>query len=186
MEYIVIGLCVVIVIILFIYFNIKNNSEMLVLHNEKINESLKSIDLYLEKKEEYLERALDTIKNSNKKKYSKKNIMESLIINKNKKLDRVEMYNELDKNLNELYEIVEDDAKLKEVKKLNTVLYDLNNNDSDLMASINFYNEAVNDIKKIKKNVFTNLVIKSKDYKNFEPIFINKNEDLAILKEDNK
>ena len=106
MEYIIIGLCIVIVIGFFIFFNIRKNSEILDLSNEKINESIKNIDLYLEKKEEYLERALDTIKNSNKKKYSKKNIMESLIINKNKKLDIVTMYEELDKNLKELKDII--------------------------------------------------------------------------------
>jgi len=68
MEYIVIGLCIIVIVIFFVYFNIKNNSEILDLSNESINESIKNIDLYLEKKEEYLERALDTIKNSNKKK----------------------------------------------------------------------------------------------------------------------
>lgn len=186
MEYVVIGLCIFIIIMIFVYFRVKNNAEMLNLYNEQINESLKSIDLYLEKKEEYLERALETVKNSNKKKYAKKNIMESLIINKNKKLDRIEMYNELDNNLKELLDLIDDDAKLKEVKKLNAVLYDLNNNDSDLMASINFYNESIDSIKKIKKNIFTNLMIKSKNTEIYERIIINNNEDLAILKEGNK
>ena len=142
--------------------------------------------MYLEKKEEYLERALDTIKNSNKKKYSKKNIMESLIINKNKKLDIVTMYEELDKNLKELKDIIEDDSKLKELKKLNEVMYDLNNNENDLQASINFYNESINNVKKIKKNIFTNLIIKSKSYDTYECIVISNDDNLSILKEGNK
>ena len=124
MGYVVIICSIIIVIIVIGYFNIKSKTELFHLTNEKINESIKNIDLYLEKKEEYLERALDTIKNTNKKKYGKKSIMESLIMNKNKKLNRTDMYQELDNNLSELYELIDDDEKLKEVKKLNDIIYD--------------------------------------------------------------
>lgn len=186
MEYVVIVLCFIIVIIVCCYFNIKNKIELFNLYNKKIDESIKSIDLFLEKKEVYLERAINIIKNSNKKKYAKKDIMESLIKNKNKKLDRASIYNELEVNLKELYELIEDDQKLSGVKKLDEVVYDIKNNESDLIASIKFYNSSIDELKKIRSSLLTNFIYKKMDFSNYQHIELIDKGSFAILKEGKK
>lgn len=144
MKYIILIIIIIIILTLLgVYLIYKNKQEKNKLNNVRINESLKNIEILMEEKEKYLEESINLIKNSNKKKYNKKDILDSLIKNKSKKLDLYEQYEELQKSYKEFLNLIYDDKKLQEDKKINGIKYKLNNIENDLNASIKYYNKYI-------------------------------------------
>lgn len=184
MIYIVLIICIISIVGFILFTNYNNCNEKMSFTNQKIKEARKNIKISLEKKENLLESSIEIIKNGNKKKYAKKEILENLIKNKNHKLTFQEKYEELLKLYNEFNEIIEDDQKALKNKQLIEIIYSLKENENDLNATINFYNNSILEMNNIKKNVFANFIFKKNDFKNYQSINIIKNEQYAILKED--
>lgn len=163
----------------------KNNESELNLCLAKIEEANKNIDLYLLKKSEFYLNTIDVIKNSNKRKYGKKNIMINLIKNKSKKLTSNQIYDELRNIDKEFNKLLEDDPKLNDIKEIKETKYMLNNNETDLIASIKYFNENVDFLNKNKKNMLNNLLHKNKVIKDYTKYEIVNEEEFEILKEEN-
>lgn len=167
MKYLILIIIIILIFIGIAIYNIYQAKQgKTKLQEERINESIKTIELLLDKKEKVLEDTISVIKNSNKKKYTKKEILENLIKNKSKKLTLIQKHDELRKLMKEFNTIIEDDKKLEENKKLTELRYELSIIETDLISTCKFYNKYIN-----KKETKFN---------------IEKEEELEILKENSK
>ena len=178
--------CITIAIIALIAIVITNNKKTIELLDIRLEEAEKNIEYFLEKKEENLENAIDTIINANKRKYGKKNILENLIKNKNIKRDILKKDEDLKKDLKEFYTILEEDEKLTEKKEINEIYFDSIEIENDLTASKKYYNKFAKlreeEFKKFPKNLLKGFL----NYKKMETFNVKKEETLEILKEQEK
>lgn len=172
-------ICILIILAILIYLINKNKKEEVLQKVTNINEAIKSINIELEKEEKLLEYSINVIKESNKRKYTKKNILDDLIKNKNKKLDIYQKYNELEKNIKEFNNLIEEDKKLEEVKEIKKIIYKLKLIRNDLQASIKFYDNNIDELDK-EKPIFT------KNIERYKKFNIKKEEEFEILKEGKK
>jgi len=172
-------ICILIILAVLIYLINKIKKEEVLQKVTNINEAIKSINIELEKEEKLLEYSINVIKESNKRKYSKKNILDDIIKNKNKKLNIYQKYNELEKNIKEFNSLIEEDKKLEEVKEIKKIIYKLKLIRNDLQASIKFYDNNVDELDK-EKPIFT------KNIERYKKFNIKKEEEFEILKEGKK
>ena len=172
-------ICVLIILAILIYLINKNKKEEVLQKVTNMNEAIKSINIELEKEEKLLEYYINIIKDSNKRKYTKKNILDDLIKNKNKKLNIYQKYNELEKNIKEFNNLIEEDKKLEEVKEIKKIIYKLKLIRNDLQASIKFYDNNIDELDK-EKPIFT------KNIERYKKFNIQKEEEFEILKEGKK
>lgn len=186
MEFIISIICVVIAILALITLIILSNKQSYQILIIRMEEAIKNIEYFLEKKEENLEKAIPLIKESNKRKYGKKDILENLIKNKNIKRNLYEKDNSLRNDLKEFTSLLEDDEKLIKIKDINEVYFDSIEIENDLNASKKYYNKIVNKIenefKKFPKNILKNIL----GYKKYEKFNVKKEETLEILKVDDQ
>jgi len=186
MEIILSIACGVIELIETIAIIITNAKNKIIIINVRIEEALKNIEYFLEKKEENLEKAIDTIINANKRKYGKKNILENVIKNKNIKRDLIKKDEDLKLDLKEFYTILEEDEKLTEKKEIVEIYFDSIEIENDLNASKKYYNRFAElreqEFKKFPKNMLKGFL----NYKKLETFNTKKEVTLEILKETEK
>ena len=149
-----------------------------------MEEAIKNIEYFLEKKEENLEKAIPLIKESNKRKYGKKEILENLIKNKNIKQNLYEKDKNLSNDLKEFKLLLEDDEKLLKNKEISEIYFESIEIENDLNASKKYFNKTVtkcdNEFKKFPKNILKNIL----KYKKEEKFTIKREQTLEILKEE--
>ncbi len=108
----------------------------------RVEEALKNIEFFLEKKENNLKKAIPLIKDTNKRKYGKKEILPDLIKNKNIKQNLKERDESLKNDLKEFKNLLEDDEKLVKNKAIREIYFDSIEIENDLNASKKYYNKV--------------------------------------------
>lgn len=169
-------ICIIIILSVSTYLIGKIKKEEIFQKVINIKEAIKNINIELEKEEKLLEYSINIIKESNKRKYAKKEILENLIKNKNKKLDMYQKYIELEKNIIEFNKLIEEDKKLEDLKEIKKIIYKLKLIHNDLQASIKFHDKNIEELEK-EKPIFT------KNIEKFKKFNIKKEEEFEILKE---
>lgn len=184
MELIICIICIIIVIIALLALIISSNKQSYQILVIRMEEAIKNIEYFLEKKEENLEKAIPLIKESNKRKYGKKEILENLIKNKNIKQNLYEKDKNLSNDLKEFKLLLEDDEKLLKNKEISEIYFESIEIENDLNASKKYFNKTVtkcdNEFKKFPKNILKNIL----KYKKEEKFTIKKEQTLEILKEE--
>lgn len=182
MEIIISIICILIALLALISLIILSNKQSYQMLIIRMEEAIKNIEYFLEKKEENLEKSIALIKDSNKRKYGKKEILEKLIKNKNIKQDLYAKDEALRENLKEFLEILENDEKLMKIKEINEIYFDSIEIENDLNASKKYYNKIINrvesEFKKFPKNILKGVL----GYKKHEKFNVKKEETLEILK----
>lgn len=186
MEIIFSIICLVIAGIALLTLIIVTNQQSYKISLVRINEAMKNIEYFLEEKEENLESVISIIKDSNKRKYNKKSILESLIKNKNIKQTVHEKDQNLKENLKEFINLLEDDEKLTKIKEINDIYFETIEIENDLNASKKYYNKIVNqmekDFKRFPKNILKGIL----KYEPLEKFNTKKETTLEILKNEEK
>ena len=184
MELIICIICIIIVIVAILALIISTNKQSYQILVIRMEEAIKNIEYFLEKKEENLEKAIPLIKESNKRKYGKKEILENLIKNKNIKQNLYEKDKNLSNDLKEFKLLLEDDEKLLKNKEISEIYFESIEIENDLNASKKYFNKTVtkcdNEFKKFPKNILKNIL----KYKKEEKFTIKKEQTLEILKEE--
>lgn len=184
MELIICIICIIIVIIALLALIISSNKQSYQILVIRMEEAIKNIEYFLEKKEENLEKAIPLIKESNKRKYGKKEILENLIKNKNIKQNLYEKDKNLSNDLKEFKLLLEDDEKLLKNKEISEIYFESIEIENDLNASKKYFNKTVtkcdNEFKKFPKNILKNIL----KYKKEEKFTIKREQTLEILKEE--
>lgn len=186
MELIICIICIIIVIIALLALIISSNKQSYQILVIRMEEAIKNIEYFLEKKEENLEKAIPLIKESNKRKYGKKEILENLIKNKNIKQNLYEKDKNLSNDLKEFKLLLEEDEKLLKNKEISEIYFESVEIENDLNASKKYFNKIVtkcdNEFKKFPKSVLKNIL----KYKKEEKFTVKKEQTLEILKEEEK
>ena len=184
MELIICIMCIIIVIVALLALIISTNKQSYQILVIRMEEAIKNIEYFLEKKEENLEKVIPLIKESNKRKYGKKEILENLIKNKNIKQNLYEKDKNLSNDLKEFKLLLEDDEKLLKNKEISEIYFESIETENDLNASKKYFNKIVtkcdNEFKKFPKNILKNIL----KYKKEEKFTIKKEQTLEILKEE--
>lgn len=184
MELIICIICIIIVIVALLALIISTNKQSYQILVIRMEEAIKNIEYFLEKKEENLEKAIPLIKESNKRKYGKKEILENLIKNKNIKQNLYEKDKNLSNDLKEFKLLLEEDEKLLKNKEISEIYFESIEIENDLNASKKYFNKIVtkcdNEFKKFPKNILKNIL----KYKKEEKFTIKKEQTLEILKEE--
>ena len=171
---------VIIVIIVLISFvlligTIFNNKYKLAII--KIDKAEEDINIYLEKKEELLDRTRPIIK----KELKLKSFLEKLD-NKND-LDNFQKNDLLKNCYNELFKILDENDKLLKSDSLNSILSNLNENEEQIVGAIKFYNDTVVDYNQLVISFPTNVIAFFKGYKKRNFYNNEKREMFDILNE---
>ena len=132
---IIFGSIVTISLLLFVFVILNNKFQLAII---KIDKAQEDIALYLQKKEELLNRTKPIIS----KELKKKKIMTDLDIIPVDS-SNFESYFLLKKSYNEFFKILDDNEKLLKIKPLLNILEELNSNEENIMGSIKFYNDTV-------------------------------------------
>ena len=184
MELIICIMCIIIVIVALLALIISTNKQSYQILVIRMEEAIKNIEYFLEKKEENLEKAIPLIKESNKRKYGKKEILENLIKNKNIKQNLYEKDKNLSNDLKEFKLLLEEDEKLLKNKEISEIYFESIETENDLNASKKYFNKIVtkcdNEFKKFPKNILKNIL----KYKKEEKFTIKREQTLEILKEE--
>lgn len=184
MELIICIMCIIIVIVALLALIISTNKQSYQILVIRMEEAIKNIEYFLEKKEENLEKVIPLIKESNKRKYGKKEILENFIKNKNIKQNLYEKDKNLSNDLKEFKLLLEDDEKLLKNKEISEIYFESIEIENDLNASKKYFNKIVtkcdNEFKKFPKNILKNIL----KYKKEEKFTIKKEQTLEILKEE--
>lgn len=182
MYYVFVAICALIMIFIMFEINFYNKFQLLLI---KIHESLNNIDILFEKKYNLLERAINIIKDSDKK-YKDIDILNNLVKKKNQKIDRFELNHELTVALREYYSLLDLDKKLADNNALKNINEDLVDIDNDLNAAKKYYNDNIVFYNNLIRSIPSNLVALFFKYKKEDFFKEEKIETLEILKENNK
>lgn len=183
MEVVMITICLTITFVAIIALVITHSQQKYKILQVRIEEALKNIEYFLEKKEENLKSAIPIIKKSNKKKYEKEEILPSLIKNQNIKQTLYEQDESLRKNLKELTQLLDIDETLTKIKELNEIYYSSIEIENDLNASKKYYNKIAKKIDDEFKKFPQKILKKVLKYQKLERFNTKKEETLEILKE---
>ena len=173
---IIFGTIIVIAIMLFIFVILNNRFQLALI---KIDKAQEDITLYLQKKEELLNRAKKIIN----KELKKKNLLNDL--------DHIpvdssnfEVHFLLKKSYNEFFKILDDNEKLLKSAPLLAVLEELSTNEENIMGSIKFYNDTVVEYNHLVVSFPSSIVAFIRKYKKKEFYNNEKIENFEILKEE--
>ena len=173
---IIFGTIIVIAIMLFIFVILNNRFQLALI---KIDKAQEDITLYLQKKEELLNRAKKIIN----KELKKKNLLNDL--------DHIpvdssnfEVHFLLKKSYNEFFKILDDNEKLLKSAPLLAVLEELSTNEENIMGSIKFYNDTVVEYNHLVVSFPSSIVAFIRKYKKKEFYSNEKIENFEILKEE--
>ena len=143
----------------------------------KIDKAEEDINIYLEKKEELLDRTRPIIK----KELKLKSFLYKLD-NKND-LDNFQKNDLLKNCYNELFKILDENDKLLKSDSLNSILSNLNENEEQIVGAIKFYNDTVVDYNQLVISFPTNVIAFFKGYKKRDFYNNEKREMFDILNE---
>ncbi len=138
---IIIGIVVFISIILSIFVIFNNKFQLAII---KIDKAEEDITLYLQKKEELLNRTKPIIC----KELKIENIMEELDCIP-VDATNIEVHAILKRSYNEFFRIIDENEKLLKSKPLGKIMEELDENEENVIGSIKFYNDTLVDYNKL-------------------------------------
>ena len=176
MFYIVVGSITFIAFILLIIVIYYNKFQFAII---KIDEAENNTDIFLNKKNDLIKRCCPIIRNELKK----KKVLENIDKIDGEELNHFEFNEALDKAYIDLFKIIDDNEKLLKSENLTNILNELNDNEEDLMASIQFYNDTVVEFNRLIVSFPSNIIRLFFGYKRKEFYSREKHEIFEILKE---
>ena len=168
----VIGIC----ILLFV-FAVQNNKFQLAII--KIDKAQEDISLYLQKKEELLNRAKPIIE----KEIKKEDVLSDLE-NVPEDSNNFEIHFLLKRTYNEFFKILDENEKLLKSKPLLSILEELNTNEENILGSIKFYNDTVVGYNHLVVSFPSSILAFVRRYKKKEFYSNEKIENFEILKDE--
>ena len=186
MELVLSCICIIIAIIALLTLVITYNYQKYQILLARIEEAQKNIEYFLTEKQENLEQVIPIIKESNKRKYDKKNILENLIKNKSIKQNLHEKDDSLRADFKEFVQLLEDDEKLTKIKELNEIYFEAIEIENDLNASKKYYNKIAKKIEEEGRKFPRNILKGILKYESLQKFNTKKEVTLEILKEEEK
>ena len=180
--YIFVGIGVILAIFIMFEISYYNRFQMLKI---KIDEAFNSMDIAFEKKANLLERAINIIKENNKK-YKEEILLDNLTKIKSKDISRFELNHELMLGFRDYKGLLDLDKSLAKIDALKGINEELINIDNDLNASKKYYNDNIVLYNNLVKCLPSNIVAFLFKYKKKEFFKEEKIETLEILKEKEK
>jgi len=171
---IIIGIVAIIIVIVVIMTVVSNNKFQLSII--KIDKAEEDIDLYLQKKQELLERTRPVVKKALKS----KEFMEDLE-NKVESLSNFENHMLLKKCYNELFKVIDENEKLLKSATLLKILEELNDNEENIVGTIKFYNDNVVDYNQLVVSFPSKMIAFFKKYNKKDFYNNEKREIFEIL-----
>ena len=172
---IIIGVIVVISFLLLIATIIHNRFQLAIIKIEKAEED---IDIYLEKKREFLDRTRPII--------SKELKIEGFMPELDQNFHEISNHDENDilkKCYNDLFKTIDDNDKLMKSESLGSIIHNLNENEENIVGAIKFYNDTVVEYNKLIVSFPSSIVGFFKRYKKKEFYNNEKREIFEILNE---
>ena len=159
MVEIILGIIVVISFLLFIIVIIHNKFQLAII---KIDKAEEDISLYLQKKQELLNRTRPIIKKALKVKLE--TIMPELDVIP-VDASNFEVHDLLKKSYNELFKTIDENEKLLKSDSLLNILDELNTNEENIVGAIKFYNDTVVEFNRLVVSFPSKMVALFKRYK---------------------
>lgn len=173
---IILGIVIIISILLFIFAIVNNKFQLAII---KIDKAQEDISLYLQKKEELLNRAKPIIAKEIKKE-------EILMDLENIPTDssNFEIHFLLKRCYNEFFKILDENEKLLKSKPLLGILDELNTNEENILGSIKFYNDTVVEYNHLAVSFPSSILAFIRRYKKKDFYSNEKIENFDILREE--
>ena len=170
---IVLGIIVVFCILSMIFVIGNSKFQLAII---KIDKAEEDISLYLQKKEELLNRTRPIIT----KELKRENVMEDLD-NISVDASNFEVHFLLKKTYNELFKLLDENEKLLKSKPLTRIMEELDANEENIIGSIKFYNDTVVEYNQLIVSFPTGIISFVKRYKKKEFYNNEKRESFEIL-----
>ena len=171
----IILIIVIISFILFIFTIYYNKYQLVII---KIDKAEEDISLYLQRKQELLERVKPILKKELKKDYYLSSLDEI-----NEDFNNFELHDVLKRNYNELFKVMDENEKLLKSESLLQLLENLNTNEENIVGSIKFYNDTVVEYNRLIVSFPSSIVAFVRGYKKREFYNNEKREIFEILNE---
>jgi len=170
---IVLGIIVVISFILFLFVICNNKFQLAII---KIDKAEEDISMYLQKKEELLNRTKPIIMKELKIKELMTELDSIEVGSSN-----FEIHTTLKKAYNTFFKIIDDNEKLLKSKPLLSIMEELNVNEENIVGSIRFYNDTVVEYNHLVLSFPSSIVAFLRRYKKKEFYNNEKREKFEIL-----
>ena len=171
---IILGIVVFISILLIIIILINNKFKLAII---KIDKAQEDISLYLQKKEELLNRTKPIIK----KELKLKDFLQDLDTI-SVEASNFDVHMQLKKAYNEFFKIIDENEKLLKSKSMLNILDELDENEENIVGSIRFYNDTVVDYNQLVISFPSNIVAFFGRYKK-KSFYNNEKRDITDIKE---
>ena len=171
---IILGIVVFISILLIIIILINNKFKLAII---KIDKAQEDISLYLQKKEELLNRTKPIIK----KELKLKDFLQDLDTI-SVEASNFDVHMQLKKAYNEFFKIIDENEKLLKSKSMLSILDELDENEENIVGSIRFYNDTVVDYNQLVISFPSNVVAFFGRYKK-KSFYNNEKRDITDIKE---
>lgn len=172
---IIIAVIVGISLLLLICTIINNRFQLAIIKIEKAEED---IDIYLEKKKDYLDRTRPIIS----KELKLDDFLPELEMNF-QEISNFEENDILKKSYNDLFHTIDDNDKLLKSETLISIIQSLNENEENIVGAIRFYNDTVVEYNKLIVSFPSNIIGFFKRYKKKSFYSNEKREIFEILNE---
>ena len=180
MEPIYIIVAIVAILIIVIALVMITNYNKFQYSSIKISEAENNIDILLEKKIDYISRFIPLIKENTKEDCK---LLEKVNLLKNKSYNNFELNKELYDYNKELREIIDTNEKILKIEAVNNLYQEYLDNEEDLEASKDYYNDNVTEYNKLVHLFPSNIVGFLFKFKHKEFYIDEKEEIFEILKE---
>ena len=180
MEPIYIIVAIVAILIIVIALVMITNYNKFQYSSIKISEAENNIDILLEKKIDYISRFIPLIKENTKEDCK---LLEKVNLLKNKSYNNFELNKELYDYNKELREIIDTNEKILKIEAVNNLYQEYLDNEEDLEASKDYYNDNVTEYNKLVHLFPSNIVGFLFKFKHKEFYIDEKEEIFEILKD---
>ena len=171
---IILGIIVFISILLIIIILINNKFKLAII---KIDKAQEDISLYLQKKEELLNRTKPIIKKELKLKEFLQDL-DTISV----EASNFDVHMQLKKAYHEFFKIIDENEKLLKSKSMLSILDELDENEENIVGSIRFYNDTVVDYNQLVISFPSNVVAFFGRYKK-KSFYNNEKRDITDIKE---
>ena len=171
---VILGIVVFISILLIMIILINNKFKLAII---KIDKAQEDISLYLQKKEELLNRTKPIIKKELKLKEFLQDL-DTISV----EASNFDVHMQLKKAYNEFFKIIDENEKLLKSKSMLSILDELDENEENIVGSIRFYNDTVVDYNQLVISFPSNVVAFFGRYKK-KSFYNNEKRDITDIKE---
>ena len=171
---VILGIVVFIFILFIIIILINNKFKLAII---KIDKAQEDISLYLQKKEELLNRTKPIIKKELKLKEFLQDL-DTISV----EASNFDVHMQLKKAYNEFFKIIDENEKLLKSKSMLSILDELDENEENIVGSIRFYNDTVVDYNQLVISFPSFIVAFFGRYKK-KSFYNNEKRDITDIKE---